>query len=212
MHSVAIRFAAAAFAAFVYLAPVGASAANRVVEIINETGQTMVEFYASVMSTNDWKKTFSATTRWRTASPLTSTSTTDRQVLVRFQGHIRERRGSREARRERLPDFHLPLHPLARAARSRAVVGQEFVVNTRSTGTSNDGGRVPGARGERDAALHGVRLRLAGGGQVGDDAVLQDGCERVVGHAHVFLEEAHRPLPVALHVGRRPQHRGEEPA
>lgn len=56
MQVVAVRLAAAGFAAFAFLAPIGASAADRVVEIINETGQTMVEFYASVTSSNDWEE------------------------------------------------------------------------------------------------------------------------------------------------------------
>jgi len=33
-----------------------AAAANRVVEVINATGITMVEFYASVSSTNSWEE------------------------------------------------------------------------------------------------------------------------------------------------------------
>ncbi len=33
-----------------------ATAADRTVEIINETGQTMTEFYASVGSTNSWEE------------------------------------------------------------------------------------------------------------------------------------------------------------
>lgn len=33
-----------------------AAAANRVVEIINATGMTMVEFYASVSNTNSWEE------------------------------------------------------------------------------------------------------------------------------------------------------------
>ncbi|MBX9757984.1 MAG: hypothetical protein K2Y29_04345 [Beijerinckiaceae bacterium] len=56
MHFLAIRACAAAFAVSGFLAPAGASAADRVVEIINETGQTMVEFYASIMSSNDWEE------------------------------------------------------------------------------------------------------------------------------------------------------------
>ena len=50
------RFILSFFAAVFLLAPYGASAADRVVEIINETGQTMTEFYASVTSTDSWEE------------------------------------------------------------------------------------------------------------------------------------------------------------
>lgn len=42
-------------AALLYLST-PATAADRVVEVFNETGQTMTEFYASVTSTNSWEE------------------------------------------------------------------------------------------------------------------------------------------------------------
>jgi hypothetical protein len=47
----------------------GAFAADRRVEIVNKTGMTMTEFYASNTSASDWKRTSSASTCWRTATP-----------------------------------------------------------------------------------------------------------------------------------------------
>jgi hypothetical protein len=41
---------------FLGLCAAPAAAANRVVEVINATGITMVEFYASVSSTNSWEE------------------------------------------------------------------------------------------------------------------------------------------------------------
>jgi hypothetical protein len=38
------------------LVPAIGHAADRVVEVTNKTGQTMVEFYASVTSTNSWEE------------------------------------------------------------------------------------------------------------------------------------------------------------
>ena len=42
--------------ALLALSAAPAAAANRVVEVINATGVTMVEFYASVSSTNSWEE------------------------------------------------------------------------------------------------------------------------------------------------------------
>lgn len=45
-----------AFLSVLLSASAGAYAADRVVEVTNKTGQTMVEFYASVTSTNSWEE------------------------------------------------------------------------------------------------------------------------------------------------------------
>lgn len=50
------RFLVSFLALGLSFAPVPAGAADRVVEIVNETGQTMTEFYASVTSTNSWEE------------------------------------------------------------------------------------------------------------------------------------------------------------
>ncbi len=47
--------ATAALAGFLF-APAMAIAADRTVEVVNKTGQTMVEFYASVTATNSWEE------------------------------------------------------------------------------------------------------------------------------------------------------------
>lgn len=50
------RLVLSSIAAAFLLAPVSAFAADRVVEIVNKTGRTMIEFYASVTSTNSWEE------------------------------------------------------------------------------------------------------------------------------------------------------------
>jgi hypothetical protein len=50
------KFIAAAALAGFLLAPVHASAADRSVEVVNKTGQTMVEFYASVANADTWEE------------------------------------------------------------------------------------------------------------------------------------------------------------
>lgn len=51
-----LRFHVPFLALGLLFAPVPATGADRVVEIINETGQTMTQFYASVTSTNSWEE------------------------------------------------------------------------------------------------------------------------------------------------------------
>lgn len=50
------KFIAATALAGFLLAPVHASAADRSVEVFNKTGQTMVEFYASITNADSWEE------------------------------------------------------------------------------------------------------------------------------------------------------------